>query len=140
MKKSIFLVSIIAMLFSIQVVLAQVPVKIYNESGVINSSNPLDTKGAEVITSVQQDKVSVNPYTEVEKDYTNVKSIEIYNAGKNIRIGFNDTTTADTDAYWIIPSSAGGFEKDGLNVSSLKVRFKGDTTADTATVRINVYK
>ena len=140
MKKSFILVIAIIIIFSIQMGFSQVPVKVYNESGVISSSNPLNTEPAETITSVQQDKVSVNPYTEVEKDYTSVMAIEIYNSGKNIRIGFDDTTTADTDNYWVIPSSAVGFERDNLNVDSLKVRLKGDTATDTAVVRINIYK
>ena len=64
--------------------------------------------------------------------YSNVKAVEIYNNSKNIRVGFNDTTTADTDNYWIIPSSAVGFERANLNLDTLIIRLKGDTSSDTA--------
>jgi len=91
-------------------------------------------------TTIQQEKKSVNPYTETTASYSNVKAVEIYNDGKSIRIGFNDTTTADTDNYWIIPSTAVGYSKNNLDLDTLIIRLKGDTTSDTATVRINVFK
>lgn len=92
------------------------------------------------IRFIIQDKVEVNPYTEIVKTYHYVKAIEIYNDGKNIRVGFNETTTNDGDNYWIIPSNAVGFERDGLNIRNLKIRLRGDTSTDTGIVRINIYK
>lgn len=88
---------------------------------------------------VQQYKFSITPDAEVIQELKNVYAIEIYNAGKNIRVAFNDVTTADGQAYWVIPDSAVGFERDDLNLQYLTLRLKGDTVSDTAIVRVNVY-
>ena len=89
--------------------------------------------------SVKQYKFAVTPDAEVTQELRNVQAVEIYNAGKNIRVAFNDVTTADGQAYWVIPDSAVGFERDGLNLQYLTLRLKGDTASDTAVVRVNVY-
>ena len=90
--------------------------------------------------SVQHDSAFITPYAEVSKSYSDVKKIAIYNAAKNIRVGFGGEGTATGDEYWVIPSTAVGYERDGLDYSTLAVKLKGDTTSDTATVRIIVWK
>ena len=90
--------------------------------------------------SVTQYKFAVTPDAEVTQELKNVRAIEIYNAGKNIRVAFNDVTTADGQAYWIIPDSAVGFERNGLLLQYLTLRLKGDAAGDSATVRVIVYK
>ena len=89
---------------------------------------------------VEQYLLSVNPYTEVTQELRNVQAIEIYNNGINVRVGFNDVTTDDTDVYWVIPDSAVGYERDGLMLQYCTLRLKGDTASDTAVVRVIVYK
>ena len=90
--------------------------------------------------SVTQYKFAVTPDAEVTQELRNVRAIEIYNAGKNIRVAFNDVTTADGQAYWIIPDSAVGFERNDLLLQYLTLRLKGDGVGDSATVRVIVYK
>jgi len=90
--------------------------------------------------SVTQYKFSVTPDAEVTQELKNVRAIEIYNAGKNIRVAFNAVTTADGQAYWIIPDSAVGFERNDLLLQYLTLRLKGDGVGDTAVVRVIVYK
>ena len=141
MKKRKWIISVIILLaVAIPLwALEHVKVKVGDEK--VSDTNPFPVKiTQEGATAIQQDKVNVNPYTEVEKNYTNVKGIEIYNNGINIRVGFNDTTTADTDNYLLIPSTAVGYEKNNVNFTSLKVRLKGDTETDTGVARIVVYK
>ena len=89
---------------------------------------------------VEQYKISVNPYTEVTQELRNVRAIEIYNNGINVRVGFNGITTDDTDLYWVIPDSAVGYERDGILLQFLTLRLKGDTASDTAVVRVIIYK
>ena len=88
---------------------------------------------------VKQYSFTVTPDAEVTQELRNVQAVEIYNAGKNIRVAFNDVTTADGEAYWVIPDSAVGFERDGLNLQYLTLRLMGDTASDTAVVRVNIY-
>lgn len=90
--------------------------------------------------SVKQYKFAVTPDAEVTQELRNVRAIEIYNAGKNIRVAFNDVTTADGQAYWIIPDSAVGFERNDLLLQYLTLRLKGDSAGDSVIVRVIVYK
>ena len=94
---------------------------------------------ASEMMQLKQYKFSVTPDAEVTQELRNVQAVEIYNAGKNIRVAFNDVTTADGEAYWVIPDSAVGFERDGLNLQYLTLRLMGDTASDTAVVRVNIY-
>ena len=89
---------------------------------------------------VKQYKFAVTPDAEVTQELKNVRAIEIYNAGKNIRVAFNDVTTADGQAYWIIPDSAVGFERTGLLLQYLTLRLKGDSSGDSGIVRVIIYK
>lgn len=89
---------------------------------------------------IEQYVIEVNPYTEVTQELRNVQAIEIYNNGKTIRVAFNDVTTADGQAYWVIPSSAVGYERTGLLMQYLTLRLKGDSASDTAIVRVNIWK
>lgn len=89
---------------------------------------------------IKQYKFTVTPDAEVTQELRNVKAIEIYNAGKNIRVAFNDVTTADGQAYWIIPDSAVGFERNDLMLQYLTLRLKGDGAGDSVIVRVIVYK
>ncbi len=89
---------------------------------------------------VNQYKFTVTPDAEVTQSLRSVRAIEIFNNGLNIRVAFNDTTTADGQAYWIIPDSAVGYERDDLNLQYLTLRLKGDSTGDSGVIRVLVYK
>lgn len=89
---------------------------------------------------VEQYKFTITPDAEVTKELRNVQAIEIFNNGINLRVAFNDVTTDDTDLYWIIPDSAVGYERDGLQLQFLTLRLKGDGVGDSAVVRVFVYK
>lgn len=97
------------------------------------------TFGAAFYKYVYQDTKAVTPYAEVSTTYTRVKGLHIYHA-KDIRIGFDDVTTADTDSYTRLDADASPFKLDDCYFSTLTVRLKGDTTADTDTVRIVILK
>lgn len=94
-----------------------------------------------VADSLTQDTVSFTPYAESSKTYTNVKAIEIYNAGKAVRWANVSGGCATGKGYWLIPASSPGYTKDGLNFSTVTIYFMGDgTTADTGTAQLNIWK
>lgn len=96
--------------------------------------------GQTVATEIIQDKVNVNPYTEVIKTYNNVKKIYIWHGGIDIRIGLNDTTTADTDNYNIISKNGMGYLIDDVYMETMILHLRGDTATDTGIARIDIYK
>lgn len=96
--------------------------------------------GQTVSTTIEQDKVNINPYTEVTKTYNDVKKIYIWHGGINIRIGIDDITTADTDNYNIISKNGMGYLIDDIYMETMILHLKGDTATDTGTARIDIYK
>lgn len=91
-----------------------------------------------VYAAVSQDAVSVTPYADTTVSLGYVKSVTIHPGGKSVRVALNDTTTADTDGYWVISSSNEPLELPLWQTTTLKLR--GDTTSDTVTVRILIQK
>ena len=89
---------------------------------------------------VEQYVIEITPDAEITQELRNVQAIEIFNNGINLRVAFNDVTTATGQAYWVIPDSAVGYERDGLLLQYLTLRLKGDGVGDSATVRVIVYK
>lgn len=96
--------------------------------------------GQTVSTTIEQDKVNINPYTETTKTYNDVKKIYIWHGGVDIRIGIDDTTTADTDNYNIISKNGMGYLIDDIYMETMILHLKGDTATDTGTARIDIYK
>lgn len=96
---------------------------------------PIETR---TITSFVMDSFSVTPYTEVEKTYTRVSKIEIYTYGLATRLATGDYTTSDT--YIVIPATVNGWEGDNLDFTSLTIKLKENTGAETGTVRVMVHR
>jgi len=96
--------------------------------------------GQTVATEIVQEKVNVNPYMEEIKTYNNVKKIYIWHGGIDIRIGLNDTTTADTDNYNIISKNGMGYLIDDVYMETMILHLRGDTETDTGVARIDIYK
>lgn len=140
MKRIIWLIPLL-LLFVVNAYAENPRAEIYLDNSPLSGSNPLPISDADLSDTIQQDSAAINPYTETTKTYTNVKKIEISNPALDVRLGFNDISTADTDNYWIIPETSPTYIRDGLNIPSLDINLMGDEVADdTGTVRIIIWQ
>ena len=104
-------------------------------------TTPTGESSPTAATTIQQDKISVTPYTEATATYTNVKSILIHaRTGIDVRVAFGTYSTASAGNFDII-SAGTRLKLDNLNISSLEVKLRGDDTAtDTGVVSVIVEK
>jgi len=147
--KKLLLVIVVLLLFAVRASATTVEVSKINDRSGLADSTRQDTMNAYLKTisekgvsdDVLVDSCEVNPYSYTEKHYTGVKGIEIYNASKGIRVVFSKTQiTPSGNQYWVIPSTALGYEKDNLNFDDLYVYLKEDGGSDTPTVFLNLWK
>ena len=93
---------------------------------------------AAITSDIVQDVVTVNPYTEQTKTYTEVRQLRIKaRTTIAVRVAFDDATTSDS--YYVL-SSGEALPLDSLYLSVVTVRLKGDTTSDTGPVAIIIGK
>lgn len=104
----------------------------------LDSANFVPADIAAITSDIVQDVVTVNPYTEQEKTYTEVRQLRIRaRTAIAVRVAFDDATTSDS--YYVLPSGD-ELPLASLYLSSVTVKLKGDAGSDTGPVAIIIGK
>jgi hypothetical protein len=105
----------------------------------VDSANFVPADIAAITSDIIQDVVTVNPYTEQTKTYTEVRQLRIKaRTAIAVRVAFDDATTSDS--YYVL-SSGESLPLTNLYLSTVTVKLKGDSTAtDTGSVSIIIGK